>query len=278
MFFAGPTIYSYGSHFPMASFHDAPNGEQLILLTTRGYSVTTAKHLSYVRQAIGNNDRVLYCHNVVPKNEAEHRENLDSMLRTFVGIMNKAARARSNFEYLCDQMQNLVERHYRYRKAFLIECDALRIPEDWKAQATIRLAEQAKLDKARRAKREKEAQVRAQQAIENMHAWAAGVEMPHKHIMCREFPAIQLRLKNEETVETSKGAEIPVSHAHRLWGVVSQIKIGARPPYMQNGHTLHAGTFEVRSIAANGTLVAGCHTMTYEAMLDFAARMQWASK
>lgn len=49
IYFEGPTIYSYGRHFPMATI----KGND-VFFTTRSYSNTTAKHLSRTRGAISH--------------------------------------------------------------------------------------------------------------------------------------------------------------------------------------------------------------------------------
>ncbi len=49
-FFEGPTIYSYGEHFPIATFCMNDNGEEVILFTQATYSNSTAKHIGHVRR------------------------------------------------------------------------------------------------------------------------------------------------------------------------------------------------------------------------------------
>ena len=48
MFIDGDTIYSYGRHFPIATW--GPRG--VVYVTTQRYSVSTARHISLVRQAL----------------------------------------------------------------------------------------------------------------------------------------------------------------------------------------------------------------------------------
>jgi hypothetical protein len=50
-YFEGDTIYSYGPHFPIARLFQHKNGPLSFLMTTWGYSPTTAKHKSIVRMA-----------------------------------------------------------------------------------------------------------------------------------------------------------------------------------------------------------------------------------
>ncbi len=53
IYFEGATIYSYGSHFPMARFTDATlNGQRVVLMTSKKYSVSTGSHMSYVSGAL----------------------------------------------------------------------------------------------------------------------------------------------------------------------------------------------------------------------------------
>jgi hypothetical protein len=50
-YFEGPTIFSYGRHFPIAKFIER-KGKKAVLFTTRGYSPSTSKHISYHARAL----------------------------------------------------------------------------------------------------------------------------------------------------------------------------------------------------------------------------------
>jgi len=62
-YFTGDTIYSYGSHFPIAKIVTVPKGhnkgKQAVLFTNKGYSKTTAKHVKAVYSAIHRYDRAI---------------------------------------------------------------------------------------------------------------------------------------------------------------------------------------------------------------------------
>jgi hypothetical protein len=64
LYFNGDTIYSYGSHFPIARHAANEAGERSVLLTTATYSVTTSNHCSAVRSAIPSSLRVFRVPNV----------------------------------------------------------------------------------------------------------------------------------------------------------------------------------------------------------------------
>lgn len=59
MYFVGDTIYSYGEHFPIATILEI-EGTRIVIRNTDTYSVTTAKHQRYVRQAIDVNSVMLF--------------------------------------------------------------------------------------------------------------------------------------------------------------------------------------------------------------------------
>lgn len=50
MFYEGEVIYSYGHHFPIARLVEV-EGRRTVLITTRSYSVSTAKHKTYTWRA-----------------------------------------------------------------------------------------------------------------------------------------------------------------------------------------------------------------------------------
>jgi hypothetical protein len=60
MYYRDSTIYSYGPHFPIARFATGPNGERAVLFTDHGYSISTSKHIGYVRRALGYSRTVHY--------------------------------------------------------------------------------------------------------------------------------------------------------------------------------------------------------------------------
>jgi hypothetical protein len=52
MFFYGPVIYSWGQHYEIARYVDAPNGQKVCFINSNGYSNSTAKHTRHVSNAI----------------------------------------------------------------------------------------------------------------------------------------------------------------------------------------------------------------------------------
>lgn len=126
IFFHGPTIYSYGHHFPMATFVDGKLAKRLnhgsrdcpvVLLTTRDYSVTTAKHKNATRSAASHCIRV-YCKNVEARTLDDHRKNIETMVENIKTLAAKHKKANTS-DYrgnIASAIQNLSQ----YVKLFRI--------------------------------------------------------------------------------------------------------------------------------------------------------------
>ncbi len=82
-----------------------------------------------------------------------------------------------------------------------------------------------------------------------------------------EWPVMLRRVGN--TVQTTKGAEFPVDDATRAWPVIKACYDAGRT-WKRNGVTLPMGHFQVDVIKADGTIIAGCHTIERKEIERFA--------
>jgi hypothetical protein len=73
----------------------------------------------------------------------------------------------------------------------------------------------------------------------------------------------------DETVETSWGARVPIDHARRVLKLVRACRSTGRT-YQRNGHTVHVGNYAVDSISEQGTLTAGCHVIEWQEIARIA--------
>ncbi len=62
-------------------------------------------------------------------------------------------------------------------------------------------------------------------------------------------------------VETSRGAQVPVSHAIRGLRFVRAV-VARGEAFQTNGHTFHLGHYKIDRIDVDGTLTAGCHVIS----------------
>jgi hypothetical protein len=93
-YFNGDTIYSYGSHFPIARHVEKEAGDTAVLMTYRGYSNTTSKHIWMVERAIHGKKIYVYRPDDYHHLETYAKEQMDMFAGYIEECVKKAARAR----------------------------------------------------------------------------------------------------------------------------------------------------------------------------------------
>lgn len=252
-YYEGATIYSYGSHFPIARFVER-KGKRAVLFTTRNYSVTTSKHMGYARQAIPAGVPVF--HIVLPKYPYESpkaRKILGDYKDHIAELQLKADRSRTRKAFYLQKVMEKLQEATAYAEFFGLKWN---IPAP--ADLAGKLAAAQKAEAKARALEEKK---RKAAALENLEKWRKGEEF----LGCGDLHLlpVALRIIGEE-IETSKGARIPVEHAKRIVWPAWRRCIESGQGYKRNGHTLHVGHFAIDEITPAGILKAGCHTISRE--------------
>lgn len=138
-YFYGGTIYSYGSHFPIAKIATAPNGEEVIFMTTRSNSMTTNRHIRLVQQAIrGSYRRVVYCND--PTGYSLSISNLDAFKREMDAAIAKHNKARKP-ELYSGEIFNQCRLAREYCEVMCLPVPSwAALPEDIEAGAPLRAA------------------------------------------------------------------------------------------------------------------------------------------
>ena len=267
LYFTGDTIYSYGSHFPIARHVTNDAGERAVLFTTSTYSVTTSGHCSAVRSAIPSGIPVFHvptvCHGRYSGSELtadDHAGNLVDYVGRIENHIVTSARARSSYakEWNHEHAVRLRDEAFAYCAFFGLPVP--NIPEvpalDSDALTAIRKREAKRAaEKAEQTKRERaEAIVRQRELITK---WRAGL-----YSGCLYDVPTMLRIDGDEVV-TSRGARFPVFHAKRALVLVRKVRESGRA-YVRNGHTIHLGAYAIDRIEADGTVKAGCHVVSWE--------------
>lgn len=227
-YFNGATIYSYGSHFPIATI--AGND---VLFTMRTYSNTTAKHIGRTRQAISHKN-IIWCYDV-PTNlkyaTTEHENNLNRWKREIKSLFTELGntRIRNTVSRI-----NEINTHINKLKAY---CKYFSLPvKDKELKSLIKLAESDNfVDAAIQAKSKKDAEMakKMKQAVKAynvyLNLWRKydneGLqELPAKTKELCNFYAnhsesfTHLRFNTEQNrLETSKGVQIPADIAKRAY-------------------------------------------------------------
>lgn len=266
IFFEGATIYSYGHHFAMARFVPNKRGERAVLFTTRGYSNTTSQHLSAVRQAIyGLGLPVFHVHDPSetpgPKAKADYKARSDSQFEL-------ALKARGRAVYHAGVAAEIAKEANEFSKFFGLRWK-LPIPE-LSQEAKDKHREAAKRAAAAVIRREGQRQRLALQALAFWESGATSLpeESPLRHARILPTDPTYLRVHGD-SVETSRGAKVPIEHAKWLWPLILRQQEKGEA-YVRNGHTIHVGEFAIERIEANGDIKAGCHFIKFDQIQKIA--------
>jgi hypothetical protein len=244
----------------------------LLLVNSYSYSVTTTQHISLLRNAISGNVTVLECPNVVinlfirnaytlKQNKIAHTENLSYFKNEIKQNVLKASRARSNKEMYNGAALAMLTAHNEYLNVFKLRFKAATLPN----LASIKLdALKAANAKARKAKAAaKKARIDNAQKITD---WLAGenVRVPHN-------VDVMVRLNND-TIETSQGAQFPAAHGYMALTKIKACKAAAKG-WQRNGQNIRLGHFQIDEIDTLGNVKAGCHKVKYAQIIRIESEL-----
>jgi hypothetical protein len=270
LYFEGPTIYSYGSHFPIARHVTNARGEKAVLFTTDQYSLTTSGHCSAVAGAIPPNVPVFRVPHL--RNSwgglPDHAGNVESYVRHISELLGRAKRARVHRDWL--EREALTQREQLRGYLAFFDQVATAPPESDELdtlEAWIRAHEAEERQRREEAARIAE-QVRRREQAEQIQRFLAGD--PHASYIPGVSP--MLRVVGDE-VETSLGARFPRAHAIRGLALVRRVRASGRE-YVRNGHAIHLGHYVVYRIEPDGTVHAGCHVVRWEEIERIAPQLE----
>ena len=265
LYFEGDTIYSYGSHFPIARHVTNEAGERAVLFTTASYSVTTSGHCSAVRSAIPSGIPVFHVPEVYP---AIHRTAKRIARREPGALCRDGQRSTSSsvLVLVCRSTRNgTTSKRKSYARRFwptvsFSVCPgptSRRIPAlDSKLLENVRKLEaQRAAEKADQTRRERAEAIARQQEL--ITKWRAG-----QYSGCLYDVPAMLRIDGDEVL-TSRGVRFSISHAKRALAFVRRVRESGQA-YVHNGHTIHLGAYAVDRIEPDGTVKAGCHVVSWQ--------------
>jgi hypothetical protein len=277
VFAVSGTIYSYGRHFPMARFY----GLHTVLVTNHGYSVSTAKHLGYVRNAIPSRCKTFYVDKVCTSggddlSKVEHKANHADMLRQIAELVQESQRPKIR-QTTRDEKIASAERlrliANDYRQHFKLGGRDL---------ADIGIAAD-RLAKSQRAadKRAERERLKAQQSkLAEFADWKDGKNDRTFYDM-----PIAFRFRkngNARIIQTSKGAEFSVSSAIKAFPRLLEIRNGLstydsettyRPDVASVADDcLTISGFRVESVSSEYVTV-GCHIVEWSTIMELAGKL-----
>lgn len=268
----GPALFSYAECIAKL----LPNN--YVAITYKRWSNTTARHISMARQATRGRT-VVYCRD--PSGSPHY--NLDRAKETIEYDMlhfpqpvykkdgketENSKRKRGNAVKLILDEINQINAYLRAvgREELLLE-----IPDDIEAKAAGLSAEVAKR-KAEEKKRCEDEQARiANEARADLAAWK-NHNLEGRQIRSG-FSALPVALRlmpNDaglaQVVETSWGANIPVTDALRVWRwvkVARRLKMDITPDDDLPREQTHLGHYRLERISKEGNMKVGCHIILY---------------
>jgi hypothetical protein len=263
MYYEGETIFSYGAHFPIARHVIDERGAGRVLMTTDGYSVSTAKHKTIVWRAVPDKSAIFDVPDVMAAGEGQHLRNFDSYKERMDAALSKASRARKHKDRHLRDAERMVEQGNAYRHAFKLgrRRKPLALPDDLAAYLDEKRKTEAVQRKAdERARLERESEMRGK--------WLAGESNWRGY---GEHGSALVRLKGE-TLQTSLGISVPADEAAKVFRVMKACR-ARKQGWRRNGETLQAGTWQIDKIDDNGNLRAGCHFITWKAAEPVARQL-----
>jgi hypothetical protein len=261
MFIDGTTVYSYGAHFPIARHVENKEGRKAVLFTTRGYSNSTAKHIGHVRSALhGLGVPVFTLHDISEKHSA--RTSAADYSQRIETAMQEAARA-TKYAFMHEERAQALAKEANDFAEFYGFAWRMKRPElTEEFRASVKEA-----NRKRKAKEEERRKIKEAAALERVELWRKGED-----VSTLDAPITALRVKGE-IVQTSRGAEVPVAHAKRLWPLIKRCKEAGTsyaPLRNSNANAQRVGAFTVDSIDAEGNLSIGCHRIAWQEVARLA--------
>jgi hypothetical protein len=260
MFIDGNTIYSYGKHFPMARHTDG-----VILLTTDSYSNTTAKQLSQLGGAIPSSRTVYRVADVLANDHTTHLMNFHDYIIRYESLLEQAARARTNKEWLLDQAVTLASQANDYAQRFGVRhtpIDTSGIDlESIKDVVTARKLERKKQSEKLERKKQRE-------QSKQIKDWQNNT--PNVRAPSTDKVYLRIVLGN---IQTSKHAVIPVSATPMLWDMVTTCR-KEKQSYIPK-EKLSVGNYSLTQIDASGNIKVNCHLIAFDQLKRIAKLLNY---
>jgi hypothetical protein len=293
--FNGTTLFSYET--PIAELINTVNGKRVSLVTSDNYSVTTSAQRNIAIRAFSGYTFV------VPRlgvsggrsryytGSEFHSHNLAYLVSQYREYADKLTRVRDLENLRCinwlsapSNLHRLFSEANAYADAFGLATPELDVNVDLEtlrrlhAERIARNSTPAKLAAKERAAASRAEKLQREEAArtelaklsnaEKLARWRNGeaVSLPWEVSQAGAL----LRIRGE-LLETSQGANVPLSHAIRVFFAARQCRETATQ-WVRNGHTIRVGSFQVDQINTDGSFRAGCHYIQW-AEIEAAARI-----
>lgn len=176
---------------------------------------------------------------------------------------------------LIDEAREVVESSNEFRRLFAKRYAPLAMPADVEKFARALNAKEQREAQRAVARRIAEEEKRAADLKRALSVWIRGQNLqtlPHPRAL--EFAYLRISPRDAQTVETSKGAEFPLEHARRAYGILKRVRARGES-WHTNGHTIKVGVFQIEALDGAGVVTAGCHRIEWAEVERFASAQRW---
>jgi len=252
MYFNGSTIYSYGSHFPIAKHIVNEQGQRAVLFTERTYSRTTDKHKSKVWMSC-KNDNIIFCS--LPN--STHEQNFNFWLNVAELQGARKLKTAKKPEIYLNIISNVESKAVKYAQFFGID-----IPETLKAVFSIKdksqyLDYQHKANELAKIEEQKRLKEQKKQFKEQIQKWL-NLETSRLYT---NYKYDFLRI-NENRIETTQAVQIPLAIGKKLYQSIKNGSLNVGDKVLN---------YSVNEIGKD--IKIGCHTFKQSYLLKFGAQL-----
>lgn len=277
------TIYSYGSHFPMARHYKG-----VVLMTTQSYSNTTAGHMAAVRQAVSHMD-VVYC-TYIPDTRVNdthtHNKNIKHWIAAIESRLISLVKARNKQPWL-DKIDEQRTQARRYIELFKVKVKKADLKLLFEADITTFEAEAKKEQKAEALRKKKRIELEGKAHAIWLPLWRDGAAWDVMSKAMASIPGWNSHLKaahlkmehgnttwlrtDDSNVHTSKGLTIPIDVAKRYYNKYMAV---VRKGGCDNNCDYTMLDYPVKLMSADA-LIVGCHHIPRTEIDYIANKLKW---
>jgi hypothetical protein len=267
-FFRGTTIYSYGTHFPIATI----DGDR-VFFTDEKYSKSTSKHKSIVYAAISHLE-IIHVEGVPTQDQLSSPEAfIDKNINYWLYQINKYA---TEFEInprkksLLKSIDDVLCRIKTFVKALeIIPSKELQVILDSPSSKAISAYRNAEKLKAQKAEKKRKAKLLVT-FTKSLADWRTGKiqRLGQSHPVDANLAYLRLNLE-KQVIETSKNVPVPLEVAKRFYKFILNVLPEGCVPCSYS-----IMDFKVKSITTE-SIVIGCHTIAIAEVKQVAALLGW---
>ncbi|CAB4185536.1 hypothetical protein UFOVP1492_42 [uncultured Caudovirales phage] len=278
-YYSGTIIYSYGRHYPIADLLPDKKGHpKTVLFEAVPYpSQQTHGHRGMVKSAIPSDWQIIEV--VMGKDYwspsgPDIPGNLEFYFNKVTELAKLQARARTrDYSPEINRWGKEAKKFIAYfkpKKALYKKyLEAYNASETFTASVASSLVEETAKQRERRKERQ-------QEAVETLVGWYAGVASDNAlSCVLKDYSDVRLR-RDGEMIYTSKGFRVDLQQSKSLFRLMHSKKAHLLEVTPEEGVVDSSGTsWKISRLNADGSLIVGCHNVSYEEAEALAVREGW---